>query len=52
MSQGKLPEELRRARQDRARPLVADFEGWLRAALEKLSCVSYRAAATWFALKL
>ena len=49
---GKPPHERQLARQLRARPLLDDFGGWLRATLEKLSRKSDTAAAIQYALNL
>jgi transposase len=49
---GKPPHERQRIRQQRARPLLDDFGGWLRATLEKLSRKSDTAAAIQYALNL
>jgi transposase len=49
---GKPPHERQLMRQQRARPLLDDFGGWLRATLEKLSRKSDTAAAIQYALNL
>ena len=49
---GKPPHERQRVRQQLARPLLDDFDRWLRTTLEKLSRKSDTAAAIQYALKL
>jgi transposase len=47
---GKPPDERRQVRQARAKPLLADFERWLRATMETLSRKSDTTAAILYAL--
>src|SRR5579875_283866 len=47
---GRPPDERRRARQDKARPLIADLKAWLEATRPKLSAKSALAAAMRYAL--
>jgi transposase len=49
---GKPPDQRLQARQARAKPVLADLEGWLRAALAKLSRKSDTAAAIQYSLNL
>jgi len=49
---GKPPHERQQVRQQRSRPLLDDFDNWLRATLEKLSRKSDTAAAIQYALNL
>ncbi len=49
---GKPPHERQQVSQQRSRPLLDDFGGWLRATLEKLSRKSDTAAAIQYALNL
>lgn len=49
---GKPPDERRRIRQQQARPLLDDFEVWLKAAMSRLSTKSDTTAAILYALKL
>ena len=47
---GKPPDERRRIRQQQAKPLLADFEAWLKATLVRLSAKSDTTAAILYAL--
>jgi transposase len=49
---GKPPHERQQVRQQRSRPLLDDFDSWLRATLDKLSRKSDTAAAILYALNL
>ncbi len=47
---GKPPDERRRIRQQQAKPLLADFEAWLKASMTRLSAKSETTAAILYAL--
>lgn len=47
---GKPPDERRRIRQQQAKPLLADFEAWLKASMVRLSAKSETTAAILYAL--